>query len=274
MTVTAVHSEGVVGLLAGPRPGTPELKGVPILRAAGVSRRFGQVEALRGVDLEVGPGEVVGLVGDNGAGKSTLVRILSGGLRADAGRVELAGSPVALGGIGAARAAGIEVVYQDLALAPDLDPVANLFLGREWRRAGAGRLVGSLARREMREQAVEVFARTGLRLPRLDVPVRVLSGGQRQLIAVVRAVAFASRVLLMDEPTAALGVEQTERVAALVTEASAGGVGVVIVSHNLPELLQLVDRVVVLRLGQVAASFPADTVGTTELISAMTGLPA
>jgi simple sugar transport system ATP-binding protein len=244
----------------------------PVLRAEGIVKRFGHVEALRGVDLEVSAGEVVGLVGDNGAGKSTLIKALSGTLEPDGGRIFVEGAPTRIGSPAEARALGIETVYQDLALAPDLDAVANLFLGREQVSSGWRGRLGTLRQRSMNAEAPRILEALGVRLPRLDAPMSTMSGGQRQIVAVARALTWATRVVFMDEPTAALGVAQTEQVAELVRMTSRRGVAVVMISHNLPELLQVVDRVEVLRLGRVAASFDVEEATTSALVAAMTGL--
>lgn len=243
-----------------------------VLEARGVRKRYGHVNALSGVDLTVRAGEVVGLVGDNGAGKSTLIKILAGFERADEGELVVDGRPAAFASPGDARAAGIEAVYQDLALAPDLDTVANLFLGRERLVRGWQRALGFLDRRGMRTEARAILDRVSVRLPSLEVPVALLSGGQRQIVAVVRALAWSRLLVLMDEPTAALGVTQTEQVIGLIHELRTRGIAVVIVSHNLPELMRVVDRLVVMRLGRVAAELPAAEASTTAVLSAMTGL--
>jgi simple sugar transport system ATP-binding protein len=242
-----------------------------LLRATDIRKAFGHVEALRGAALSIGAGEIVGLVGDNGAGKSTLVKVLTGSLRADHGTVEIDGHVTRFASPSDARRFGIEVVYQDLALAPDLDPVANLFLGRE-RLLASRRLLGVLDRRGMTAAAKELFAQVEFGLPSLRVPVRVLSGGQRQLLAVVRAMAFARRLVFMDEPTAALGVHQTHLVNTLIKEAADLGIAVVIISHNLPELLEVVDRIVILRLGRTVATYPVAEATTERIVASMTGL--
>jgi simple sugar transport system ATP-binding protein len=207
-----------------------------------------------------------------GAGKSTLIKILAGNHQPDGGRLLVDGEAVTIRSQRAARALGIETVYQDLALPPHLDAPTNLFLGREVVGRGAARWLGVLQERSMRAQARSILDGMGVRLPSLETPVGLLSGGQRQIIAVARALAWASRLVLMDEPTAALGVAQTEHVADLIRQVSRRGVAVVIISHNLPELLQLVDRVVVLRLGQVVATFAAWETTAPALVAAMTGL--
>lgn len=245
-----------------------------IIEARGVVKKFGHVHALRGANLTLHGGEVVGLVGDNGAGKSTLIKVLSGWHRADGGEVLIDGAPVALHGTADARRLGIETLYQDLALAPDLDVVANLFLGREDTGPGrVGRWLGLTRHRAMRQQTARILGEMDVRLPSLDVPVGNLSGGQRQIIAVARSLVWARRVVVMDEPTAALGVRQTEQVLRLVrATADNTGVAALVISHNLPELFDLVDRVVVMRLGRDVASLPVEQADTATLVAAMSGL--
>lgn len=243
----------------------------PLLTASSITKSFGQVEALRGADFAVGEAEVVALMGDNGAGKSTLVKILAGAQRADGGEILLAGERVDFGSPTEAREGGVETVYQDLALADTLDPVANLYLGRELRRPGLLGRLGFLDDKAMRRQAAETFSS-------LNVPVRTehgavgnLSGGQRQGIAVSRAVTWAHRVLFMDEPTAALGVRQTRNVLDLIRRVRDRGVSVVLISHSVPEVLEVADRVQVLRLGRRVGDFRAADVSAEEVVAAITG---
>jgi simple sugar transport system ATP-binding protein len=240
----------------------------PLLEARGVTRRFGHVQALRGAAFTAYAGEVVALIGDNGAGKSTLVKALAGALRPDSGQILLDGRPVHLSDPVAAQRLGIETVYQDLALAHDLDAAANLFLGRELTRFP---FLNVLDRAAMRRRAVEAFDELGIRLPDLSAPVRQLSGGQRQCVAVARAVAWASKVVFMDEPTAALGVVQRAQVLDLIRRVRDRGVTVVLISHNMPEVLAVADRVEVLRLGRRVARFTAADTSVEQLVSAMTG---
>jgi len=242
----------------------------PILEARDLVKRYGSVEALRGASFSAHAGEVVALIGDNGAGKSTLVKCLSGVERPDSGEILLDGKVVTLGSPTAARAHGIETVYQDLAVAPDLDPAANLFLGRELRRSGLLGRLGMLDKVAMRRRAVEEFARLGVQLQSVEVPIGALSGGQRQSVAVARSVVWASKVVFMDEPTAALGVVQRERVLDVIKRVRDTGVSVVLISHNMPEVLAVADRIEVLRLGRRVARFTA-TATLEELVGAMTG---
>jgi simple sugar transport system ATP-binding protein len=243
----------------------------PVLQAQNIVKHYGSVEALRGASFEVAAGEVVALIGDNGAGKSTLVKCLSGAEIPDSGTVLIEGNPVKLDSPVTARRLGIETVYQDLAVAPELDPAANLFLGREIRRKGLLGMFGVLDKTEMRRQAAEEFARLGVTLQSIDVPIGSLSGGQRQSVAVARSVVWASKVVFMDEPTAALGVVQREKVLDVIRRVRDEGMAVVLISHNMPEVLSVSDRVEVLRLGRRVARFTAADATLEDLVGAMTG---
>jgi simple sugar transport system ATP-binding protein len=243
----------------------------PLLEARGIDKSFGRVSALRGADFEVREGEVAALVGDNGAGKSTLVKVLSGIFAADAGEIRFRGEPVTVTSPEAARELGIETVYQDLALAPDLDPAANLYLGREIVRPGPLGWLGLLDNRAMRRRTAAAFEALGVGLQSTDSPVATLSGGQRQGVAVGRAVTWASKVVFMDEPTAALGVVQTRRVLDLIRRVRDSGRSVVLISHNMPEVFEVADRIEVLRLGQRVASYRAADVSMEDVVGAMTG---
>jgi simple sugar transport system ATP-binding protein len=243
----------------------------PVIAVRGITKHFGSVQALRGVDLDVYPGEVVGLVGDNGAGKSTLVNILSGGLQPNSGEIFVDGKKVAFSSSLEARRLGIETVYQDLALAPDLSVWANIFLGREQTVKGPMRLFGWLDRRSMASAAEKDLERTRIRIGSVQSLAGRLSGGQRQAIAVGRAVAWGSKVILMDEPTAALGVEQQERVGELVASVAATGVPVLLISHNLPQVYRLCKRIVVLFQGEVVANLRRDESSVDDIVSWITG---
>ncbi|MCK2217225.1 ATP-binding cassette domain-containing protein [Actinomadura sp. ATCC 31491] len=243
----------------------------PLLAARGIVKSYGQVEALRGADFTLRPGEVVALIGDNGAGKSTLARILSGVERPDAGVIELDGAPASFGSAEEARAAGVETVYQDLALCADLTPAANFFLGRERLRPGLLGLLGVLDNAAMRRETRQACERLGVRLASQSEPVSTLSGGQRQGVAVARAVTWARRAVFMDEPTAALGVVQTRRVLDLIRSVRDSGVSVVLISHNMQDVRAVSDRVEVLRLGRRVACFDTARVTMEELVGAMTG---
>ena len=244
---------------------------VPVIATRGITKHFGSVQALRGVDLEVYGGEVLGLVGDNGAGKSTLVNILSGAFQPNSGSMFVDGKQVTFGSSLEARRAGIETVYQDLSLAPDLSVWANIFLGREQTVNGPLRLVGWLDRKAMAREAEADLERTRIRIGSVKALAGRLSGGQRQAIAVGRAVAWGSKVLLMDEPTAALGVEQQAKVGELVRSVSDQGVPVLLISHNLPQIHALCDRVLVLFQGRVVADLRPADVSVEEIVSWITG---
>jgi simple sugar transport system ATP-binding protein len=248
----------------------------PITTASALSARalrvsYGQVQALRGVDFDCAPGEVTALIGDNGAGKSTLVKILSGALVPDSGEVFVDGHRLHAASPTDAQAVGIETVYQDLALAPDLGPVQNLFLGREIRRKGIAGVFGFLDNKTMTTLASEDFARLGLRVDTRRGSVRDMSGGQRQGVAVAKAVSWAKRVVLLDEPTAALGVVQTKGVLDMVRRVADQGLAVVLITHNMTDVLSVADRIEVLRLGQRVASLTRSESTLDRLVAAMTG---
>jgi simple sugar transport system ATP-binding protein len=246
--------------------------GPPLLEARDLVKRYGHVQALDSASFTVFPAEVVALIGDNGAGKSTLVKVLSGVMRPDGGEILVSGEPVTLSSPIDARRHGIETVYQDLALAPDLDAAANLHLGRElYLGTRPLKSLKILDRAEMRRRAVTAFDALGITLPDIHAPVGTLSGGQRQSIAVARAVAYASKVIFLDEPTAALGVVQRGRVLDMVRRVRDQGVSVVLISHNMPEVLAVADRVEVLRLGRRVARYVAAETSLEELVGAMTG---
>jgi simple sugar transport system ATP-binding protein len=240
----------------------------PQLEARNLVKRYGQVQALDSANFTAFPGEVTALIGDNGAGKSTLVKCLSGAIRPDSGQIFVDGQPVSLSSPLDARRHGIETVYQDLALAPDLDAAANLHLGRELYRV---RFLHILNKGEMRRRAVAAFKDLGVELPDVNAPVASLSGGQRQSVAVARAVAYASKIIFMDEPTAALGVVQRERVLDNIKRVRDRGIAVVLISHNMPEVLAVADRVEVLRMGRRVARFRAADTNVEQLVGAMTG---
>ncbi|MFL6142223.1 MAG: ATP-binding cassette domain-containing protein [Labedaea sp.] len=242
-----------------------------VLEAVDVVKQYGSVEALRGASFTAAAGEVVALIGDNGAGKSTLVKCIVGAEQPTSGTIRFDGKEVRFGSPTAARQVGIETVYQDLAVAPELDPAANLFLGRELRRPGILGLLGMLDKAEMKRRAATEFDRLGIQLQNMDVPIGSLSGGQRQSVAVARSVVWASKVVFMDEPTAALGVVQRERVLDVIRRVRDEGIAVVLISHNMPEVLAVSDRVEVLRLGRRVARFKAADATLEDLVGAMTG---
>jgi D-xylose transport system ATP-binding protein len=244
----------------------------PLLRLEGVSKRFGNVEALVDVDFEVNQSEVVALVGDNGAGKSTLVKAISGIQPGDAGEISFAGEPVSLRRPQDAAELGIATVYQDLALCDNLDVVENLFLGREEVTAGAGAVVRMLDGATMERRARELLDSLRVRtLKSVRTEVGSLSGGQRQSVAIARSLLGEPRVVLLDEPTAALGVEQTGQVLELIRRLRERGLGVVVVSHNLADVFEVADRIVVLRLGRVADVLDAEETSNEEVVAAITG---
>src|SRR5918997_899575 len=242
-----------------------------LLEARGIVKSFGRVQALRGASFTVHHGEVVALIGDNGAGKSTLVKTLSGVHTPDDGEIRFEGRPVSITSPVAARQLGIETVYQDLALAPDLESSANLFLGREATRPGLLGKLGFLDKAAMRRRTHEAFEQLGVGVQDATAAVATLSGGQRQGVAVARAVTWAGKVVFMDEPTAALGVVQTRNVLDLIRRVRDTGLSVVLISHNMPEVIEVADRVEVLRLGQRVAQFKTADASMEELVGAMTG---
>ena len=241
------------------------------LEARSLVKHYGSVEALRGASVTARQGEVVALIGDNGAGKSTMVKCLSGAEIPDSGEILLDGKPVHIPSPTAARELGIETVYQDLAVAPDLDPAANLFLGRELKRKGILGALGMLDKKAMRNRSIDEFARLGVQLQDVNSSIATLSGGQRQSVAVARSIVWASKVVFMDEPTAALGVIQRERVLDVIKKVRDTGVAVVLISHNMPEVLSVADRVEVMRLGRRVARFVAKDATLEDLVGAMTG---
>ena len=240
----------------------------PLIDACGIVRHFGHVRALQGADFSVGRGEIVGLIGDNGAGKSTLIRILSGTDRPDAGEIRVNGRSVHFNGPQDARAAGIETVYQDLALAPDLDAAANVFLGRELLKPGLLGRLGVLDKARMVRQTAEAMSRLGVTI-RPTTEVFTLSGGQQQSAAVARAAMWATSVILMDEPTANLGVMQTKGVLDLIGRVREAGTAVVVISHNLPQMLEITDRIVILRQGHTVGQIAASEATLDDLVRAM-----
>src|SRR6195952_1563300 len=244
---------------------------IPILEAKGLTRSFGAVRALDHVDFDINAGEVVALIGDNGAGKSTLVKALSGNLALDSGEILFAGGPVDLNSTGAASKLGIETVYQDLALAPHLNPAQNMFLGRELPAPGLLGKLGFLDNKTMRLRSKAAFNELGATVRSLSDPVGGMSGGQRQAIAIARAVAWAKGVIFLDEPTAALGVVQTKNVLETIRRVRDKGVAVVLISHSMPHVLEVSDRVQVLRLGRRVTTIQTKDASVEQLVGAMTG---
>jgi len=236
-----------------------------VLSVRNISKRFGHVNALTDVSIEVGRGEIVALVGDNGAGKSTLMKVIAGAAAPDEGEIRIDDQPHNFRGPHEATAAGIESVYQDLALPGNLDIVSNLFLGRELTRAG------SLDEPAMEARTAALLKTLDVKIPSLRVPIAALSGGQRQAVAVARSRMWNNKIVQLDEPTAALGVAQTRQVLELIRRLSDEGVGVIFISHNMPDVLSVADRIVVLRLGRNAGGFNVKDATIDGVIAAITG---
>jgi D-xylose transport system ATP-binding protein len=242
----------------------------PLLALKGYSKSFGPVEALKEVDLEVRGGEVLGLVGDNGAGKSTLIKAIAGVQPADSGEAYFEGRPVSLGSPQDATGLGIATVYQDLALCENLDVVANLFLGKEVSNGGAG--IGILDETAMEQKAGELLGSLGVTTIRsVRIEVERLSGGQRQAVAISRSLLGEPKLVLLDEPTAALGVVQTAQILAMIKRLRERGLGVIVISHNLADVFDVADRVAVLRLGRMAGEFEIGKSSEEEIVAAITG---
>jgi simple sugar transport system ATP-binding protein len=248
------------------------VSGEPILEVRGVRKRYGSVEALRGVDFTLHAGEIVGLVGDNGAGKSTLVKVISGAVAPDDGEIRVDGKQFEFDHPLQARRIGIETMYQDLSLVPTLSIAENAYLGREEFAGGrVGRSFRWMAKKRMRRNVEQGFKELGLTLPASNTKVTALSGGQRQAVAIARAVLWGSHIVLLDEPTAALGVRQTEIVLSFIERLREQRVGVVFISHDVPQLLRVADRLAVLRLGSKVFDGPTGDVNATSLVAMMTG---
>ncbi len=251
--------------MSSPQPEQPP-GGEPLLRLRGISKSFGAVRALSNVDFEVYAHEVVGLVGDNGAGKSTLIKVISGVGPADEGEIFMEGQKVNISSPQAANRLGIQTVYQDLALCDNLDVVANLFLGREERS-----FLRSLDEVDMEKRGLNVLRTLDVKIPSVRTTVATLSGGQRQSVAVAKSILREAKVVLLDEPTAALGVAQTRQVMHLIRRLRDQGLAVVVISHNLADVFEVVDRVVVLRLGRRVGTFDIKTTTPEQVVAAITG---
>jgi D-xylose transport system ATP-binding protein len=246
--------------------------GSPLLALRGISKRFGAVQALKDVELEVHPGEVVALLGDNGAGKSTLIRVIAGVTPADTGVIEWEGRVVQIRTPHAARHLGIATVYQNLALCDGLDVAENLFLGQERRRPGVlGRLFRQMDKGSMRGEARRQLDALGIRVPDVRAPVAMLSAGQRQTVAISRALLGRPKAVLLDEPTAALGIQQAGHVLDLIDELREQGIGVILISHNMGDVKAVADRASVLRLGCNNGFFHVPTTPQDRIISSITG---
>jgi fructose transport system ATP-binding protein len=248
----------------------------PVLQAKDLTKRYGRVVAIDGSDLELYPGEILAVIGDNGAGKSSLIKALSGALIPDRGEILLDGSPVHFRSPMDARQAGIETVYQTLAVAPGLDIADNLFLGREERRPGVlGSVFRMLDRKHMRSEAARHMSELGVAtLQNIGQAVESLSGGQRQAVAVARSAAFGSKVVILDEPTAALGVKEGNRVLQLIRDVRDRGLPVILISHNMPHVFEVADRIHIQRLGRRVAVITPKTHSMSEAVAIMTGAAA
>ncbi|GAB3461574.1 ATP-binding cassette domain-containing protein [Streptomonospora sediminis] len=237
----------------------------PVLELSGISKSFGAVQALNQVDLAVSPGEVVALLGDNGAGKSTLVKVIAGVNPADSGDIIWESNRVSIGRPADAQRLGIATIYQDLALCDNLDIVSNLFLGVE------KTVFGALDEVEMERRAMKLLDSLSVKMPSLRVPVASLSGGQRQIIAIARSLLGDPKVVLLDEPTAALGVAQTAQVLDLIERLRDRGLGVILISHNMADVRAVADRAMVLRLGRNGGDFSVEDTSYEEIVAAITG---
>lgn len=242
-----------------------------ILETRGLTKRYGGVHALEDANFTLRAGEHVAVVGDNGAGKSTFVRQITAVEQRSAGRVMFDGSDVSFSGPLEAREAGIETVFQTLALADDLDVPSNLFLGRELYKFKLGPF-SILDRKTMRERTLEALKTTAVKIPNVDNPIRNMSGGQRQCVSIARTAAFASKLVIMDEPTAALGVQETAQVENIIRGLKDRGVPLILVSHNLRQVFDLVDRIVVFRRGRIVASLRKDETDGNDIVSYITGV--
>lgn len=250
---------------------SPGNSDVPRLQLRNISKSFGAVRALSNVDFEVYAGEVVGLVGDNGAGKSTLVKTISGAYVPDDGEILIDGQKVTINSPQDSTQLGIETVYQDLALCDNLDVVANLWLGREAYRDIIPGVLRVLDETEMERRTVEVLKTLDVKIPSVRLPIAGLSGGQRQCVAVAKTILRQPKVVLLDEPTAALGVAQTRQVLNLILRLKQQGLAVVVISHNLHDVFEMADRVIVMRLGQRAATFNIRNTTPEQVVAAITG---
>ncbi|MFZ5847139.1 MAG: ATP-binding cassette domain-containing protein [Actinomycetota bacterium] len=252
-------------VLHGPAGASP----APTIEAAGITKSFGHIEALRGATMSAFPGEVLALIGDNGAGKSTFSSVIAGVHVPDGGTIKVNGTEASIDSVRRARDLGIEIVYQDLAQAPDLTVVQNFFLGRELTRPGLAGRLGRVDEREMRARTAEALANLGARVPSLSAPISALSGGQRQAVAVARAVMWAKAAIIMDEPTAALGARQTAMVYDAVRKAAERGLAVILVSHDIPKMLEFSDRIAVMRHGRVVAQMPSEGLRLMDVLTTM-----
>jgi fructose transport system ATP-binding protein len=244
----------------------------PILSARGIHKRYGNVTAIDGADFDLYPGEILAVIGDNGAGKSSLIKVLSGATIPDSGTVSLDGEEVSFKSPLEARRAGIETVYQDLAVSPALDIATNLFLGREKRRDGPlGRIFRMIDHKGMREEADKQMKALQIGIRSMSQAVETLSGGQRQGVAVARAAAWARKLVIMDEPTAALGVKESAQVLELIKRVRDNGLPVILISHNMPHVFEIADRIHVHRLGKRVAVVDPKETSMHDVVGIMTG---
>jgi fructose transport system ATP-binding protein len=244
----------------------------PVLQARGLTKRYGHVTALDGADFDLLPGEILAVIGDNGAGKSTLIKALSGALIPDEGEIHLDGKPVKFHSPSDARKQGIETVYQDLAVAPAMSIAENLFLGREIRKAGMlGSIFGLLDKKRMVNEAIAHMKDLQIGIRSMKQAVETLSGGQRQGVAVARSAAFARHVVIMDEPTAALGVKESNMVLDLIRRVRDKGLPVILISHNMPHVFDIADRIHIARLGKRACVVNPRNISMSETVAVMTG---
>jgi fructose transport system ATP-binding protein len=266
------ESEGMTETAARPEQAA-QSSAQPILEATGLVKLFGRVVGLRGVDVRLYPGEILAVIGDNGAGKSSLIKALSGALIPDEGTMRLEGREIRFANPMDARRAGIETVYQTLAVAPGLDIADNLFLGREQRKPGVlGSVFRMLDRKHMREEAKRYMSELGIAtLQNIGQAVESLSGGQRQGVAVARSAAFGSKVVILDEPTAALGVKEGNRVLQLIRDVRDRGLPVILISHNMPHVFEVADRIHIQRLGRRATVITPQSHSMSEAVAIMTG---
>lgn len=244
-----------------------------VIEARGLNKRYGRVVALDDVDFEIRDGEVLAVIGDNGAGKSSLIQCLSGAIQPDEGEILIDGQVVTIKNPVEARQLGIETVFQTLAVSPALEIWSNIFLGRELRRKGIlGKVFRILDKKRMREEALEVMSQLGLQtLQNINQSVETLSGGQRQGVAVARAAAFGSRVVILDEPTAALGVKESGRVVKLIQDIKAKGIPVILISHNMPQIFEVADRIHIQRLGKRIALVETSRIQMADAVALMVG---
>jgi ABC-type sugar transport system ATPase subunit len=249
-----------------------EKKSGPVLEVRNIKKHFGGVEALRGVSFELYEGEILGIVGDNGAGKSTLIKIISGVHEKDAGEIFIYGKKVEINNPNDAKKLDIETVYQDLALANELDIPANIFLGREETFFGKfGKAIGLLNQKKMRAESLSLLRGLNVNIPKLLSKVMYLSGGQRQAVALSKVVFWSKKIVIMDEPTAALGVKEANNVLQLIRNFKDKNISVIIISHNLQHVFSVVDRIMVLRRGEKAGIVNAHKTSANEVVSMITG---